>query len=102
VPGPLFTFAAYLGTVMEPPPIDTWLIRENGYDLRMLPVSEGSEMVLLRPENENFAFPPGRYELLLGGLSYDFAIAGTVKNPAHCVEGVTTARGPVFYECRAS
>lgn len=87
--------------VMEPPPVDTWLIRETGPDLRIVPVSENAEMMLLRPESEDFAFPPGRYELLLGGLSYDFVVAGIVRNPAHCVEGVTTARGPVFYECRA-
>ena len=57
-------------------------------------------MVMLIRENEELAFPPGRYELLLGGQSYDFVIAGTITDPAHCVEGVATARGPAFYECR--
>jgi hypothetical protein len=32
---------------------------------------------------------------------YDFVIAGTVTDPAHCVEGFATVRGPVFYECKA-
>jgi len=86
--------------VMEPPPVETWLIRELGYELRAFPVSNGSEMMLLRPEDDNFAFPAGRYELLLGGVAYDFVIAGIVRNPAHCVEGVTTPRGLAFYECR--
>jgi hypothetical protein len=45
-------------------------------------------MVLLRPESEEFAFPPGRYELLLSGQAYDFVIAGDITDPAQCVEGV--------------
>ena len=86
--------------VMEPPPTASWLIREFGYDLRVSPVPENSEMLMLVPEEADFAFPPGRYELVLGGQSYDFVIAGIIKEPAHCVEGVATARGPAFYECR--
>ena len=49
---------------------------------------------------DDFLFPAGRYELVLGGQNYDFAIAGPVTDPAQCVEGVATGRGPVFYECR--
>jgi hypothetical protein len=82
------------------PPVDTWLVREQGYDLRVSPTRESSEMVMLLPESDEFAFPPGRYELLLGAQFYDFVIAGTITDPAHCVEGVATARGPAFYECR--
>jgi len=88
-------------TVTQPPPVETWLIRDQGYDLRVSPLRESSEMVLLRPDSEDFAFPPGRYELQLSGQSYDFVIAGTITDPAQCVEGVATARGPAFYECRA-
>ena len=86
--------------VMEPPATESWLIRDLGYDLRVSPMPESSEMVLLQPEADDFAFPPGRYELVLGGQSYDFVIAGVVKEPSQCVEGITTARGPAFYECR--
>ena len=86
--------------VMEPPPTESWLIREFGYDLRVSPVQENSEMMILRPEYEEFTFPPGRYELVLGGQAYDFGIAGIITDPAQCVEGVTTPRGPAFYECR--
>jgi hypothetical protein len=37
---------------------------------------------------------------MLGGQAYDFVVAGEVTDPAHCVDGVATARGPVFYECK--
>jgi hypothetical protein len=76
------------------------MIRELGYDLRVSRMSERSEMVMLRPANEEFAFPPGRYEVVLGGQFYDFVIAGIITDPTQCVEGVTTAQGLAFYECR--
>jgi hypothetical protein len=86
--------------VMEPPAIESWLIRDLGYDLRVSPMPESTEMVLLQPETNDFAFPSGRYVLVLGGQSYDFVIAGVVMESSQCVEGIATARGPAFYECR--
>jgi hypothetical protein len=87
--------------VVTTPVNETWLIRDQGYDLRVSPVRESPEMIMLRPENGEFAFPAGRYELLLGGQAYDFVIAGAVTDPAQCMEGVATVRGPVFYECKS-
>jgi hypothetical protein len=86
--------------VMEPPPTETWLIRDLGYDFQAWRVSGNAEIVMLRPQNDQLAFPPGRYELVLGGQFYDFVIAGIIDDPTQCVEGVTTPRGPAFYECR--
>jgi hypothetical protein len=86
--------------VVTTPETATWLIRDKGYDLRVSPLRESLEMVMLHPENLEFSFPPGRYELMLGGQAYDFVVAGEVIDPAHCVEGVATVRGPVFYECK--
>jgi len=86
--------------VVMTPATDTWLIRDQGYDLRVSPLRDSAEMVMLRPENSEFSFPPGRYELMLGGQAYDFVVAGEVTDPAHCVEGVATVRGPAFYECK--
>jgi hypothetical protein len=86
--------------VVTTPQRETWLIRDKGYDLRVSPVQENAEMVALRPENPSLAFPAGRYELLLGGQYYDFTIAGNVTDPAQCVEGVATARGLAFFECK--
>jgi hypothetical protein len=87
--------------VVTAPTGEAWLIRDQGYDLRVSPVRDSPEMVLLRPDNADFSFPSGRYELLLGGQAYDFVIAGAVTDPAQCVEGTATVRGPVFYECKA-
>jgi hypothetical protein len=86
--------------VVTTPKTDTWLIRDKGYELRGSPLRGNAEMVMLRPENPEFSFPPGRYELMLDGQAYDFVIAGEVTDPAHCVEGVVTVRGPDFYECK--
>jgi hypothetical protein len=82
------------------PATDTWLIRDHGYDLRVSPLRESAEMVMLRPEDPELSFSSGRYELMFGGQGYDFLVAGEVTDPAHCVEGVATPRGPVFYECK--
>jgi hypothetical protein len=87
--------------VVTTPETETWLIRDQGYDLRVAPVRESAEMVALRPDDPDFVFPAGRYELLLGGQYYDFIVAGNVTDPAQCVEGFATVRGPAFYECKA-
>ena len=95
------TFDANGKAVTAPPPTETWLIREQGYELRVSPVRDSPEMMLLRPEGgDMFAFPAGRYEIMLLGQAYDFVIRGAVLDPAHCVEGAATGRGPIFYECR--
>jgi hypothetical protein len=81
------------------PPTDTWLIRETGYDFRVLPVRESQEMILIRPEDSGFSFPPGRYAVMLNGQPYEFSVEGMPTDPAHCVESFATARGPAFNEC---
>jgi hypothetical protein len=86
--------------IMTAPATDTWIIREQGYDLRASPIEGNSEMIKLRAEDPRLSLPPGRYELMLGGQAYDLTIAGEVTDPAHCVEGVTTVRGQVFNECK--
>jgi hypothetical protein len=82
------------------PATDTWLIREKGYDLRVSPLRESPEMVMLRPEDPDFLFPSGRYALIFGGQAYDFVVAGEVTDPAHCVEGGPPVVRPVFSECK--
>jgi hypothetical protein len=89
--------------VITTPETTTWLIRnDQGYELRVAPVPDNAEMIELRSENPDFSYPPGRYELMLGEQAFDFVIAGEVLEPAHCVEGVATGRGPIFYECKSS
>jgi hypothetical protein len=86
--------------VMTTPATETWIIRDQGYNLRVSPLRENAEMVMLRSEDPEFSFSSGRYELMLGGQAHDFVVAGEVTDPAHCVEGIATVRGPVFYECK--
>jgi hypothetical protein len=86
--------------IMTTPMVDTWIIRELGYDLRASPIEGNSEMVKLHADDPTLTLPPGRYELMLGGQAYDLTVAGEVTDPAHCVEGVTTVRGQVFNECK--
>jgi len=57
-------------------------------------------MVMLQTQDGD-SLPPGRYELVIDGQPYDFVVAGEVTDPAHCVEGVATVRGPAFYECKS-
>lgn len=87
------------GTVVTIPQRETWIIRSNGYDFRVLPVPEDREMIIVRPEDPEFAIPPGRYALMLNGQPYDFTVEGAVTDPAQCVESAPTARGPIFYDC---
>jgi hypothetical protein len=84
--------------VITTPATETWIIRDQGYNLRVSPLN--AEMVMLRSEELESSFSSGRYELMLGGQAYDFVVAGQVNDPAHCVEGVATVRGLVFYECK--
>src|SRR5262249_30167283 len=36
---------------------DSWTIRNVSYELRVAPLSESSEMLMIRPENVDFVFP---------------------------------------------
>jgi len=85
--------------VVTTPATDTWLIRDQGFDLRVSPMRESPKMVMPRPEDPEFSFPSGRYELMLGGQAYDFCYCRR-GDRSRCVEGVATVRGPVFYECK--
>jgi hypothetical protein len=75
---------------------DTWTIRNISYDFRVAPLGEGSEMLVIRPESEDFVFPAGRYGLVIKGQAYDFTIAGPITEPAQCLEG----NGTFYSECR--
>jgi hypothetical protein len=86
--------------VMTTPVNETWIVRDQGYNLRVSALRENVDMLALRSEEPGFSFPSGRYELMLAGQAYDFVVAGEVTDPAHCVEGVATIRGPAFYECK--
>jgi hypothetical protein len=79
---------------------DTWSIRNISYDFRVAPLGEGSEMLMIKPENEDFIFPAGRYGLVIKGQAYDFTVAGPVTEAAQCLEGIKAENGTFYSECR--
>src|SRR5262249_19291113 len=78
----------------------TWTIRNISYDFRVAPLGEGSEMLMIKPENEDFVFPAGRYGLVIKGQAYDFTVAGPITEAAQCLEGVKAENGTFYSECR--
>ncbi len=79
---------------------DQWTIRGNSYELRVAPVPDNTEMLMIRPENSDFELPAGRYGLVLKGQAYDFTVAGPITDPTQCLERVEAANGAFFSECR--
>jgi hypothetical protein len=79
---------------------DTWTIRNVSYDLRVAPLSENFEMLMIRPENADFVFPAGRYGLVYKDQAYDFTVAGPVTEAAQCLERIKAANGAFYSECR--
>jgi hypothetical protein len=79
---------------------DLWTIRNISYEFRVAPLGESSEMLMIRPENEEFVFPAGRYGLVIKGQAYDFTVAGPVTETAQCLEGVKAENGTFYSECR--
>jgi hypothetical protein len=79
---------------------DSWTIRNVSYELRVAPLSEGAEMLMVRPENVDFVFPAGRYGLVVKGQSYDFTVAGRITEAAQCLEGIKASNGTFYSECR--
>jgi hypothetical protein len=79
---------------------DSWTIRNVSYDFRVAPASEGSEMLMIWPENDDFVLPAGRYGLVIKGQAYDFTVAGPITEAAQCLEGVKASNGMFYSECR--
>ena len=57
---------------------DTWVVRGNSYQMRVAPVADNPEMVVIRPEHAEFVFPAGRYALVLKNVAYDFTLDGPI------------------------
>jgi hypothetical protein len=79
---------------------DAWAVRSNSYEFRVAPLSENPEMLVIRPENSDFAFPAGRYAMVLKGQGYDFTVSGAITEAAQCLERVEAANGTFYTECR--
>ena len=76
----------------------SWRIRSNSYEFNVSPLPENREMIAVRPDAD-FAFPPGRYALVLNGLAYDFTVDGPITDRAQCLESVAAVTGPIYSEC---
>ena len=78
----------------------SWAVRGNSYPMKIGPLNGNPEMILIRPEDDKFSFPAGRYALMLKGLAYDFSVDGPVTDPAQCLERTDALNAPVYSECR--
>jgi hypothetical protein len=79
---------------------DTWVIRSNAYPMRVAPIADNPEMILIRPDSTNLVLPAGRYALVLKGTAYDFTLDGQNADTAHCLERSDALGSPVYSECR--
>jgi hypothetical protein len=79
---------------------DIWAVRSNSYEFRVAPLGQNPEMVMIRPEDSDFALPAGRYALVLKGAAYDFSVAGPITDTAQCLERTEALNGTVYSECR--
>jgi hypothetical protein len=79
---------------------DQWAVRSNAYELRVAPVPNNAEMILLRPQNADFSLPSGRYALVLKGQAYDFTVDGPITDAAQCLERTDAVGGMIYSECR--
>jgi hypothetical protein len=78
---------------------DAWNIRNITYGFRVRPIPGNAEMLLMQPENPDFALPAGRYVLVLKNSGYDFTVAGKVTDPAQCLERTEAANGVFYSDC---
>jgi hypothetical protein len=78
----------------------TWAVRGNSYDMKVAPVDGRPEMITIRPAEPSFAFPAGRYALVLKRAAYDFTVEGPVTDLAHCLERTDAVGAPIYSECR--
>ena len=78
---------------------NAWVVRSNSYEMRVAPVADHPEMIVMRPAAD-LVFPAGRYALVLKGVAYDFTLDGPLTDTAHCLERTDALNAPVYTECR--
>ena len=77
-----------------------WAVRGNAYQMRVAPMGDNPEMIVIEPENPDFKFPAGRYAMVLQGTAYDFSVSGQITDMAQCLERTDAVDVPVYSECR--
>ena len=79
---------------------ESWVIRNKSYQMKVSPLADNPEMIVVRPDPPDFVFPAGRYALALKGVGYDFTVDGVVTDMAHCLERTDALGAPIYSECR--
>jgi hypothetical protein len=79
---------------------DAWVVRSNSYQMRVAPIADNPEMILIRPDPPDLILPAGRYALVLKGAAYDFTLDGPNADTAHCLERTDVLVSPIYTECR--
>ena len=79
---------------------NTWAVRGGAIELRMAPVADNREMIVIRAADPDFTLSPGRYVLMFKSQAYDFSVAGTVSDTAQCLERSDLQDRSVYSECR--
>jgi hypothetical protein len=78
----------------------SWAVRSRSYQMRVAPMGDNPEMIVIEPENSDFVFPAGRYAMVLQGTAYDFSVAGPITDMAQCLERTEALDVPIYSECR--
>ena len=78
----------------------SWVVRSKSYQMRVAPMGDNPEMIVIEPENSDFVFPAGRYAMVLQGTAYDFSVAGPITDMAQCLERTEALEVPIYSECR--
>jgi hypothetical protein len=78
----------------------SWVIRNHAYQMKVAPLGDNPEMIVIRSDSADFVFPAGRYALGLKGVGYDFTVEGKVTDLGHCLERTDALNAPVYSECR--
>lgn len=78
----------------------SWVIRNISYPYLTAPLQGQRDMYEVLGEDADKPLESGRYALILKGESYDFTVAGQIKDSKHCLESVAAANGAFYSECQ--
>jgi hypothetical protein len=78
----------------------SWTVRNVSYDMRVAPIPANPAMIVIRPANAGFVFPPGRYALVLKGVPYDFAVDGLITDLQQCLERNEILNETAYRQCQ--
>jgi hypothetical protein len=89
------------GKAATTPVQNSWVVRNNAYEMRVGPVPGYPEMVEIKSDDAAFSLPAGRYALAIKNIAYDFTVDGQLTDPAHCLERTDALNTPIYTECPA-